>query len=441
MLLLFYCFMVGIELVKMILFNYNFVGISLTMTTRKVLLLLFSLIIGLVFLLFTKNNDVTILVVSLLPYFFFLLLFSKRTLKTVFLSIFILFTISILDSIYASIIMHIFDLHILTAAIDNTILSQLVDNVLVNSIQLVLLFAIGIVMTCKGGKNGSILNIRASDYKLLFFIVLSLFGIGILTSPILIDMTQKWSMSAIIVISFDLLLLILLSILFMYSLSRQNDYQAKIAIGQKLIQNQKHYYQQLMNKETKMRKFKHDITNHFFVLNRLMETKQYQRSEDYLKQLSNSYSKMNQNRLTNNDLFNIIIDDVESNYGKQKNKIEVNGIFPANLVIEDIDFCILFSNLLRNAYEALIKANNEKSKIVVKVKVNEKDLFLRISNPSEAPVKILNGKLISNKTEADHGLGSQNVKEIVAKYGGTIQYLNEDNDFVVELLLLNCIKG
>lgn len=98
--------------------------------------------------------------------------------------------------------------------------------------------------------------------------------------------------------------------------------------------------------------------------------------------------------------------------------------------MEDIDFCILLSNLLNNAVEALEK--EEKKLLHIEVKRYDEWLYLIISNTTTKEGIDFSQ---SSKQEANHGYGISNVRRVVEKYDGTVCWHVEHNMAEVKVKL------
>lgn len=103
--------------------------------------------------------------------------------------------------------------------------------------------------------------------------------------------------------------------------------------------------------------------------------------------------------------------------------------------LEDLEMMIVLGNLLENAMTAAEQCLPGKRKVYLKMKNANEMFFLRIENSSTQLPKRVNGRFLTSKTESVyHGLGIENVRQIVEKRGGTIQFTYTDSDFYVEVI-------
>ena len=87
--------------------------------------------------------------------------------------------------------------------------------------------------------------------------------------------------------------------------------------------------------------------------------------------------------------------------------------------MEDVDFCVLLSNLLDNAKEALEKVEGMRL-IEMEVKRFQEKLYLTVSN------NVADGQIdfghTSKEDKLHHGYGVRNIRRVVEKYNGTVQW-------------------
>ena len=97
--------------------------------------------------------------------------------------------------------------------------------------------------------------------------------------------------------------------------------------------------------------------------------------------------------------------------------VKVNDL--STLKIKDEDIVLILSNLLNNAIEACEKS--ERPVIKVKIMKEQKQIIIAVINTIDKEPKEECGKFITSKEENTelHGIGIQNIKDTVEKYGGT----------------------
>ena len=90
--------------------------------------------------------------------------------------------------------------------------------------------------------------------------------------------------------------------------------------------------------------------------------------------------------------------------------------------ISDADLAGLLSNGLKNACEAAERCA-EKREVFVLIKSYKKMLFLEIRNSAMEAPRVQDGQLLTSKQDKEnHGIGTQNMQQVVEKYDGTLTW-------------------
>ncbi|MCI8769881.1 MAG: GHKL domain-containing protein [Lachnospiraceae bacterium] len=191
-----------------------------------------------------------------------------------------------------------------------------------------------------------------------------------------------------------------------------------------------HYKNSLMQYED-MKSLQHDINKHIFVLSEFCRNDKIDDLKSYVEEIAASYDSVRTVQ-TGNFLADSIISYSLGKLSSERNfKFQMDGYFPEQFFMEDVDFCVLLSNLLENAREALEKVIGMRL-IQMEVKRFREKLYLIVSN------SVPEGKIDFNctsKTDAvHHGYGIQNVRRVVEKYNGTVQWKQEQGMAVVTII-------
>ena len=174
-----------------------------------------------------------------------------------------------------------------------------------------------------------------------------------------------------------------------------------------------------------LRSLRHDMNNHIGIIRGLSETKEYDLLNEYLDDMYNTVANANDFIFVENQplqiLLNRKISKAQQKGIQMENAIEVNEI-----KILDKDMCALLGNIIDNALEAAEMAAERKYvKLVIKEKGN--CCFISCENTYGVAPVIVDGKFITTKRSSiGHGIGTENIKSIVKKYGGTLDYSISD---------------
>lgn len=229
--------------------------------------------------------------------------------------------------------------------------------------------------------------------------------------------------------------------------NRQIQLEERNKIYQKYMQLQKSYYMQILNRDEKIRRFKHDVRAHFTVISAYCENGDISGIKKYINDVMNNSAVYDVKSYTGNSEIDAII-TYQISEAPDNIKVYVNGNVPVQTRISEYDLCTIIYNLLSNAIEASknIKDNNDKE-IFFDIGVFNKQLYIRIKNKysneyikennillSDIIKKIKNGESITLKEDKlNHGMGLKNVRNAVENYNGNIEIYLKDYWFVVEI--------
>ena len=105
--------------------------------------------------------------------------------------------------------------------------------------------------------------------------------------------------------------------------------------------------------------------------------------------------------------------------------------------MDPIDLYTLFGNALDNAIESVRRIRDSDRRILAVTLQKKRDLaFLQIENYCDGPPELRDGLPVSTKpADGCHGFGMRSIREIVTRYGGTMDISVEDGVFLLCILL------
>lgn len=201
--------------------------------------------------------------------------------------------------------------------------------------------------------------------------------------------------------------------------------QEKIRLEEKeqylhsILKLQTQMYRESIKKYDEMRRFRHDIAKHIFVMSEMCKSERFGDMKNYLAAIQKNYDQILEIHTGNflaDCLVNQALNDLK---GQGEIQLQIKGHFPETLEMEDTDFCILLGNALDNAREAIAKCG-EKRYLSLSVRCYKKNLYLNLQN-SIADFQVSVAET-SKKEKEKHGYGTQNMRRVVKKYRGDIQW-------------------
>lgn len=208
-------------------------------------------------------------------------------------------------------------------------------------------------------------------------------------------------------------------------------------INQKMLELEKQHYHELRQKNIDLRAFRHDYNSHITAMHGLAADNDLFGLKKYVKQLSDVKEFLhdwNTNHPVADAIVNYFYEHLPAHTTFQQ-----EGKFPEHIFVTDSDLCVVLSNLLKNATEAVGKQpEQDDRKIYILIYANEEYLSITVENTS-LPVSQKQLELLTTtKTDTlNHGLGLKNIRTIVKRYQGSLNLQYKDNLFTACAILRN----
>ncbi|MDD3172881.1 MAG: ATP-binding protein, partial [Herbinix sp.] len=116
-------------------------------------------------------------------------------------------------------------------------------------------------------------------------------------------------------------------------------------------------------------------------------------------------------------------------------KATIEAKIPEQLNVKSFDIAIIMGNLLDNAIEAVSKLENDKE-ITIRINFRKNTLYIHVNNTYNGTVLYKNNKISTSQTDkSHHGIGLNNIEEVIKKYNGTMEIHHTSNNFIVDILI------
>lgn len=222
-----------------------------------------------------------------------------------------------------------------------------------------------------------------------------------------------------------------------YYFNYTEKYRIQNEMAEKYNEQQREYFTRLLEKEQDTKQFRHDIINHLLVMEDIAQKEKSSILQEYVcGLLQDINSEKNKQYDIGNDVVNTVLNYYLSSI-KENCVITLNGYMKELENGVQKDLCTLFSNVIKNAVEAVERVKEGNREIHISVNQGEEYLNVEIENT-------MCGELVMDETglpqtlknrEKNHGLGLQNVRRIVEKYNGTYEIRIAEGRFITEIYL------
>ena len=222
--------------------------------------------------------------------------------------------------------------------------------------------------------------------------------------------------------------------LFLYErIIKQSDAEREYEIQRERVLSQEKHLSAMLDAQTELKKFRHDIANHFISIRAFFENNDYTAGVQYMDKLDNMAMFDDNDLKTGNTALDAII-----NYKKQiaENRgIEfiVDARIPENIFVAPIDICTIFGNALDNCIEACELVADGKKKIKVSIIYENDSITCKIINSAVKKDKKFLATTKKDKTH--HGFGIQNIKTALGKYKNVCRFTQDKEEFTLFFII------
>ncbi len=158
-------------------------------------------------------------------------------------------------------------------------------------------------------------------------------------------------------------------------------------------------------------------------------------NKDVLSELEEHISIYDSSAKTGNDALDVIL--TEKSLLCNKENINFGYIVDGERLnfMKKEDIYALFGNIIDNAIEAVLKIEEAKRVISLKVKASGKMLVVNAFNYFDGALKIENGEIqTAKKDKAYHGFGLKSIRFISQKYNGDLRITAENGVFTLTII-------
>ena len=168
------------------------------------------------------------------------------------------------------------------------------------------------------------------------------------------------------------------------------------------------------------------------ILGNLIDCGHIDKATDYMHEINEYVSKQTKAIPdTGNVLVNAIL--IQKKYEFPDIHLIFKGFVDNNIAIKDYDLCTILNNLLDNALEYSSKNSLQTVKLLIYQ--DNSVLLINVVNDLIMPIYTSDFSKITISNYKNHGYGLTIVKEIVNRYQGVFEYLQDKSQLVAKVQL------
>ncbi|MBD5544089.1 MAG: sensor histidine kinase [Lachnospiraceae bacterium] len=298
-----------------------------------------------------------------------------------------------------------------------------------------LIFWFIFLLSCRKKIKGNYLCI--STFKLIYLLMYSVINFVFLKTLLIylkkLDLITKEKIFTFLIMCIALEMYLQIYF-YIFECINLDFYKNKNYINNSLLAANKKQIEYLQEKEEATRRFRHDLNSHIYTLKSLCEKRNWKSMNQYIRRINQENIKRNDFLQTGNGVVDAICNLYMEKAQKENISIVFSGNIPNRINIEDFDLCVIFTNLLSNAIEAVRFGDNKD--ILLEIKYNENNIYIREKNYFTIPIKCKENKFLTIKKDSYlHGFGIQNLEESVNRYGGYVQIETENRIWKINICI------
>ena len=204
---------------------------------------------------------------------------------------------------------------------------------------------------------------------------------------------------------------------------KSSQYHSQIAV-----------YKMMAEQYRQSERLRHDMKNHIIVLSALSRNKEWEKIDDYLKNMEDIALDAGGD-MTGNKAVDALLYQKRKRAQEENIKWECDVRMPEGCCINEFDLCVLFGNILDNALEACGRMQGGEGRFInIQAKTVKKCFLLEVKNSMDRTEKYTEG--FTNKVNSqEHGIGLLNVGDVVNQYNGAVNIEAEQGTFVISILM------
>ena len=240
------------------------------------------------------------------------------------------------------------------------------------------------------------------------------------------------------VILLALMTLVPLNVLVYYFytvISREYDNKLRISTLELQNRNAELQIEQSRAFVEQMRAVRHDIRNHLTVVAAYVEGGRTEDAVKYIKEIDSKHLPLMKEYISmDNSALEAVINSKIALCNQRKIFSQIHISPDVRLWINDVETVTLFGNILDNAIDAVSK--DPDGRISLSITQNGKYTSVLVCNTITESVLEKNPNLETTNSDREmHGIGLKNVRAIVSKYNGMMEFYEENGEFCCHILL------
>ncbi len=241
-------------------------------------------------------------------------------------------------------------------------------------------------------------------------------------------------MQGYIILSIALLIILALFYAMFLIIANNLNRNARLTRENDFLSMQQSRYNNLCTTIEETRHARHDMRHHFLQLSALAQDEEWDKLKQYLENVTGKLPNQNL-KFSDNRAADSVISYYYELAARDNIPFFANIELADTIPVDEIEMCLVLSNLLENALEASWRTTTIEPYIKLEMAIHSDFLLLiLVENAYDTKITEKNGIFHSSKRKGN-GIGTQSVRRIAMKNDGDSHFTYQDNVFVAKVML------
>ena len=195
----------------------------------------------------------------------------------------------------------------------------------------------------------------------------------------------------------------------------------------------------LRRAEAQAAAYQHDMRHHLAAISAFLGAGKSRQAENYIKQVQADIEAITPKRFCENELVNLLCSSFSARAERMGARLTLEIALPESAAISDTELCVLLSNGLENALNAVGGLAEDRRWVEFYCGVELNKLLIEINNPYTGQIPFRDG--LPEAAQPNHGYGCRSIHTIVQLHRGLCQFKADNGIFTLRVALPYKISG
>ena len=222
--------------------------------------------------------------------------------------------------------------------------------------------------------------------------------------------------SVVLIVAVFTTIIFIFGLLYYYNNNEKN--KIYLDAQKEFNKQQREYYENMLEVEEETRRFRHDIIDNLLEIQFYNKEHKNEKVDKYISSMLKDLASIQKNSYdVGNDTINTILNYYTA-IMPENTKIKIRGN-TKDVNIDDYDLCLLVSNIVKNAYDAIKIIKSENKLFDFYIKQGSRFLSIELTNTFETKNYFITNDFTGKDDVHNHGYGVHIINSLVKKYNGT----------------------